>query len=296
MKKTLLTVFAAAMLSTTAFSQTFTQATGNKGFTYDCELGSDPGFSWVSYSPVCDFSSENGGGGYDEAPVNELGYGWGQGSNGRFYVIFLLTTPLDLSGNPYVNVTLRNINKSNQTPLPMTYKFSLENAANEQLTDGTLTADVTGTKKDFSFDLTNHTASGKDLTAVKKIIFIYDGCPSGTIYGDATNNAVELFYSNFRAGSFVTGVEDELLSRISESAVYPNPATALVNVKLQLNTTSHVKVVVKDALGNAVKTLTEQTTNSIDQAFNVSDLSTGLYFISYQIEGAAVKTQKLLIN
>lgn len=298
MKKTLLTVLAFAMLSTTAFAQNFISAPD--GFSYNCEYdttNSTPkNFTWAVYTP-----QNNGGGGQNDAPVGELRVQWGQGSKGQMYLIFTLGNTVDLSANPNVSVMLRSayydLNTSTEKPVDMTYRVSLEADGGVHLTDSIL-ANVTGTKQAFSFDFTGkHIKPNVDLKKVKKIIFIYDSFLDNVVYGDPTNNPARLYFSEFKAGSLATvGVEDELLSRISESVVYPNPTSSQVNVKLHLNTTSNVKVVLKDAQGNAVRTLTEQSTNAIDQAFNVSDLASGLYFISYQIDGAAVKTQKLLVN
>jgi hypothetical protein len=294
MKKTLLSLVAFAMLSTAAFAQNFTNS--GTGFEDNCQEGSEAGkYGWVIWGPAA-------GGGFNNELENEIRIQWGMGGKSYVKVSYELgsgtTGTVDLSANPVVNVMMRsslfNETSSIDTPTPMTYRVSLEagrDGGTVVLTDSIL-ANVTGTKSAFSFDFTNHVKNGVDLKNVTKVTFIYDS----NIDPEVTT-AARIYFSEFKAGSFATlGVEDELLSRISESVVYPNPTSGQVNVKLHLNTTSNVKVVLKDAQGNAVRTLTEQSTNAIDQAFNVSDLASGLYFISYQIEGAAVKTQKLFIN
>lgn len=289
MKKTLLSLLASALLSTAAFAQGFTQTA--TGFSYDCEFDTSKvtpkEFMWAAWTPG------NGGGGTSDALENEIRMQWGLDGVNKMYVIYELGNTVDLSANPIVSVKLRSTTSTN-VALPLTYRVHLEAGRGDQsikLTES-IVANVTGTQTQFNFDFTSLVKSGVDLKAVTKVIFLYDAVIDG-----AQATPVAIYFSEFKAGSFATvGIEDELLSRISESAVYPNPASSQVNVKLSLNTTSNVKVVLKDAQGNTVKTLTEQSTNAIDQAYNVSDLSSGLYFISYQIDGAAVKTQKLVIN
>ncbi len=294
MKKILLSISALLLSYTMSTAQVFTQAADNSGFTYDCENKEDAAFLWQGWYPQCSLSGSSGDGGYSEAATKVLDFGWGQGISGYVYGIFLLTTPLNLSSaaNQKISVDLKSDDGTNA--LPLTYTLRLEDISNNSLLDETATLNVTGTTQTFNIDLSSHLASGKDLSSVKKIIFLYSSCPSS-----APVSAAHLRISNFNAGSYAstpTSVNDELLSRISDAKLYPNPASSTATVELALKTSSKVKVVVSDVLGNSVRTLEEQNTDAYAASFDVSNLSSGIYYVSYQIDGTPVKTEKLVIN
>jgi hypothetical protein len=294
MKKILLSIPALMMYAAATFAQnSFTQANNNTGFTYDCDLGiAQSAFSWGVWGPAC-AGADNGGGGIDEAPVNELGVQWGQSGKGQAWIILTLTTPLDLSAtaNQKIKVSLRNIDPNTKLGVPIKYNVRLEDASNAQLTSH-IPINVTGTTEAFTIDLSNNIMSGKSLAAVKKIIFLYDGCAEGTVY-----DPTKLFFSDFKVGSYlVDGIEDELASRINSTTVYPNPATTGVNLSVDLKQISAVKVVLNNAIGAQVKVIADQTTTNLTQSFSVADLSAGVYFLSYHIDGVAVKTEKLIVE
>ena len=277
MKKTLLSITTCIMTFGMSFGQGFTQAIGNTGFTYDCDFGAAQSqFTWSFWGPACS-GSDNGGGGIDEAPVNELVAGWGQGGNGKMYVILTLTTPLNLSSTSDQKISM-DLKADSAT----TYSLSFEDASNNSLLSAT-PLQVTTSTQTFAIDLTSKIALGADLSAVKKIIFIYDGCPSGW-FGKA-----KLHISNFKVGSTLTGV-NELVNHVSSSRIYPSPASSIINVELNLNQISTVKLTIGDVLGNQLKTIAQENTSSIKKAIDITDLSSGIYYVSYQVEGSIVRT------
>lgn len=72
--------------------------------------------------------------------------------------------------------------------------------------------------------------------------------------------------------------------------IYPNPCTDIINWKIPDNEKIN-SIQIFSQTGKLVKTIIVQTSNSID----VSDLSPGIYFISFIIEDKAV-TNKILIE
>lgn len=289
MKKILLTIPALMMYAATSFAQApeadFVQAADNSGFDYKCDLGiSQTPFTWGFYGPAC-VGGDNGGGGVNEEAVNELKFGWGQGGKGLMYIIMTLTTPLDLSNSAHqmLHADLRSTDD-------ITYNIVLEDASSGRLISG-IPVNVTTTSQKFNVDLSKNILEGKSLASVKKIIFIYDGCPSGTAYA-----ASSLYVSDFKVGNVVSGLEDEQISSISSSKLFPNPAESTVNVAMELKKTAAMKVELMNTSGTIVKQIAEQTTNSLTKTFSVSDLNAGVYFVRYQLDGVSVKMEKLIVQ
>ena len=289
MKKILLTIPALMMYVATSFAQAsaadFVQAADNSGFDYKCDLGiAQTSFAWGFYGPAC-VGGDNGGGGVNEEAVNELKFGWGQNGKGLMYIIMTLTTPLDLSNvaNQMLHVDLRSTDA-------ITYNIVLEDASSSRLISG-IPVNVATSSQKFNVDLSKNILAGKSLASVKKIIFIYDGCPSGTAYA-----ASSLYVSDFKVGGVVSGLEDELISSISSTNLFPNPAESTVNVSMELKKTADVKIELMNTAGTVVKQIAEQTTNNLNKTFSVSDLNAGVYFVRYQLDGVSVKMEKLIVQ
>jgi len=132
MKKLILSISTLLMLSQAATAQHTQTLTG---FTNDCEEGSGTGYAWAYYVPNCAYSGENGGAGANNIPVNELRVQWGQDpAGGRVYLMFILTTPIDLSlaANQKFVANLASVDQgpdvggnpdqdpTNDTPMPLT--------------------------------------------------------------------------------------------------------------------------------------------------------------------------------
>ena len=79
--------------------------------------------------------------------------------------------------------------------------------------------------------------------------------------------------------------------------LYPNPATTQVNVKLNLENRSDIKVNIRDLSGKLVKVVSlnglEAGTEEI--ALPVNNLKTGNYLVTV-INGQEVKTGKLIVK
>jgi len=286
MKKTLLSIAALFMISASTYAQSYVQAAGNTGFTYDGEEFEPAGLDWDEYYPVCDFSSTSGGGGWDVAGVNEIKFSWGQSVAGRVYDLMIFTTELDLSlpANQNVQFTLR-------TTVPLTYKFIVEKGlggSSVSLTEPVNLA-LTTTDQIFNINLADHIVDGQDLSVVKKFVFIADRCPSNTpINGD-------IIMSKVKVGSpLVTGLTNS--TSVANANLYPNPSTGTTTISGELKSVSDVKITLVDMLGQEVKVISEERTSTINATFDVSTLKKGIYSVVTNIDGAPAKSQMLVVR
>ncbi len=292
MKKTILSIAAVMMMSSSAFAQSYVQASGNDGFTYDCDEVAPTGISWSNYFPTCAGVGGNGGGGWDAAPVNELKFGWGQSAAGRVYDFIAFAVPLNLSASAAVQtikVDLKNTLSGN--PAPLTYQVWLERGFNENsvaMTDEINLA-VTGTYTTFLVDFSTHIKSGEDLSVVDKIVFKYDNCPT-----HITTNG-DFFMKNFVGGSLVvTGLNNS--TSVADANVFPNPSTGQTTVSGELKSVADVKITLVDILGQEVKVIAEERTSTINSTFDVSNLKKGIYTVVTNIDGAPAKSQMLVVR
>lgn len=96
----------------------------------------------------------------------------------------------------------------------------------------------------------------------------------------------------------VTGIEKLTSGTISAFNLYPNPTTANTTISFSIAEKNKVTINVYDVLGSLVSTLSQ--TNEFEKgenkiSLNTSDLSSGIYYISLDINGAK-ETKKLVIN
>lgn len=107
--------------------------------------------------------------------------------------------------------------------------------------------------------------------------------------------------ATFTGPAFVggfTGVNEVSELVANSFVVFPNPATSNVSISFNIVDKNKVNVTVYDILGNVVATLAqnnefEKGNNTI--SLNTSNLSSGIYTISLDINGAK-ETKKLVIN
>lgn len=83
---------------------------------------------------------------------------------------------------------------------------------------------------------------------------------------------------------------------ISSSKLYPNPATDMARVELELKNSSSLKVTLSDLMGKEVMVIAEGTTTSLSKEFSVASLNKGLYTVNYFINGAAAKSELLMVK
>lgn len=105
------------------------------------------------------------------------------------------------------------------------------------------------------------------------------------------------FTNTVFTGGFV-GVNEITSLTENSFVVYPNPATSHANVSFMMNEKNKVNVTLFDVLGNVVATIANS--NEFEKGMqvleiNTSNLSSGIYYISLEINGNK-ETKKLIIN
>ncbi|MFN3404279.1 MAG: T9SS type A sorting domain-containing protein [Cytophagaceae bacterium] len=83
---------------------------------------------------------------------------------------------------------------------------------------------------------------------------------------------------------------------ISDTKLYPNPASEITKVELTLKSASDVKISVSDMTGKVVAEVTSANTTSVFEVINVSNLAKGTYTVNYYINGAPAKTELLMVK
>jgi hypothetical protein len=100
---------------------------------------------------------------------------------------------------------------------------------------------------------------------------------------------------NFTAAGFVSAT-NAAQANISSSKLYPNPVSDLARVELNLNSVSDVKVTLSDLMGKEVMTVAQGTMSSVNADINVANLNKGIYTVNYFINGAAAKSELLMVK
>lgn len=140
---------------------------------------------------------------------------------------------------------------------------------------------------------------------------VFDLLQTRTVRYDLVNNEDfegSIYAATHGRGIFKTGTTADYVSvqeeKLVESAkqdlaleLYPNPAQNQVNVALNLNNRSDVKITVRDLSGRLVKTLSAKAVPAGTESLSmdVSSLKTGTYIVSL-INGADSRTAKLIIT
>ena len=119
----------------------------------------------------------------------------------------------------------------------------------------------------------------------------------GFILTGKTVDSTEQYYLLKLDGS---GVVSEIVNYqntfYSISNAFPNPANISVSMKYDITEFSHKgQIVIYDMLGKAVKEITLSDKKGTAK-INVYDLSAGVYFYSFLVDGKAVSTKKLVVS
>jgi hypothetical protein len=95
----------------------------------------------------------------------------------------------------------------------------------------------------------------------------------------------------------VTGINNLTNSLVNEFVLYPNPTSSNVNVSFNISESNNVAINVYDILGNLVSSNSAISFEKGNHTVNVntSNLSSGIYTISLEINGAK-ETKKLVIS
>lgn len=114
------------------------------------------------------------------------------------------------------------------------------------------------------------------------------------VNGDGNN----VFLDNISIGGMPVGIDKISKPKQNSFSAFPNPVEdkLFVNVSIQ-NSTQSAEIYISDILGKKVKTVYSGSTEVNDYNFkvNVSDLSPGVYFITFDTNNER-KTQKLIVK
>jgi len=107
----------------------------------------------------------------------------------------------------------------------------------------------------------------------------------------AKADSVKIFVK-YHAKSNV-GIDDNIMLS-SMSTPYPNPAVNTVNINYSVANNSKVVLQVYNICGKIEKQYTLNDTFGV-ASINVSDLSSGIYFCSFNVNGNIVKTRRFIV-
>ncbi len=133
---------------------------------------------------------------------------------------------------------------------------------------------------------------------------IYEGAHTAPCLGDLTNDGrLDMVIGNYSGGlGFYRGLSTsfgiEETARYDELSVYPNPTAGSLTVKFNAFNNSSKKLQLMDISGRSVKVI---TTKGNETQFDLSDISSGVYFLNIQQVdlGGTIKkinTQKIIVQ
>jgi hypothetical protein len=95
----------------------------------------------------------------------------------------------------------------------------------------------------------------------------------------------------FQQRLIITGIEENLDSKVNVK-IYPNPASATINIQFEAATDKEILLYLLDAQGKLVKTdRIEEST--IDKVLNLDELPPGIYYLR-MIKGKLVNVYKVV--
>ena len=278
MKKIILSLAILATTVVTSFAQ-HTQTT--TGFSNTCdEIGNLTTNTFL-------FDKWPNNGGWDNSKVDTIKFGYFVAANNAQaqYAWLDLKAAVNLTAPSNKLDFYMSAQGSGGADTTQVINIALENAG------GAVSDPVSMTlQKAYSHQqLTFTAATGKDLSAVTRITF--------TMANANPVSRVALFFvTKLKAGSVIASTSAAASANISSTKVYPNPVSDMANIELNLKSASNVKVVLSDLMGKEVMTIAEGTMSSLTKEFSVANLNKGMYTVSYFVDGAAAKSEMLMVK
>lgn len=117
--------------------------------------------------------------------------------------------------------------------------------------------------------------------------------PTDTLVADLTYQYYHPTYVNGHICGISVGLEDNTMKN-SSVVIYPTLAKGKVNVKYSMPENGKITLGMYNLMGYEVQKISKMfvANDENNQEINVSGLSSGLYFLKYQIETANIKTVK----
>ncbi len=102
--------------------------------------------------------------------------------------------------------------------------------------------------------------------------------------------SLTVYYTTYGAGLNEAGIGPTALSN-----GYPNPANSQVTIGYSVPAGTDGTIVIRDVLGSAKKTVRLDAASG-KVSINTSDLSSGIYFYSLEVNGKTAQTKKLVVR
>ena len=192
---------------------------------------------------------------------------------------------IDINLTATANQRIKFMYKSDQA---FTVNFQMaDQYGNEQLSATPINFLGDNAWHSVDLDFSSTVIDANNLAAMRVFSFQYD---------NATPLTANIYFSDLSIGSGVVAGTKDKSSIISDSKLFPNPATNTARVELNLKSTSEVKVTLTNMLGKEVAVIADETTASLDKSFSVAGLVQGVYTVNYYIDGQPSKSELLMVK
>jgi hypothetical protein len=145
----------------------------------------------------------------------------------------------------------------------------------------------------FSFTVDGVTTEYHYYTGTQKfpiVIVAYDSQTVTSSSGPTVQNSATITFN----ANVLTGINSVNFDAVNYN-VYPNPATASVNINLTNTRSENVSVMVMNNLGQIVKSVDLGNAADVKYQMNTSDLASGIYHVKTSV-GDKSSTKKLIIQ
>ena len=278
MKKILLSsifVFASIFASFGQHTQTAT------GFSNTCDGYGSATQAWF----FTDYFT-SGGGGYDDVKLDTMKFSFGVNGASICYYVFSLLNTVDLSTANTLQFSI-SATGSNNADTTFTANIGAESSSARL----SVNQNITLTRAYATKNITLTAATGQSLAGVSKIVITMDN----TAVTGIRNGTISI--TGLKAGSSLTAINSSAAALVASTKLYPNPVSDQANVQLDLVTPSDVKVSLSDMMGREVMTIAQgNSMSSVTQSFSVANLQKGIYTVNYFVNGAAAKSELLMVK
>ncbi|MBT8189246.1 MAG: Omp28-related outer membrane protein [Saprospiraceae bacterium] len=153
------------------------------------------------------------------------------------------------------------------------YNHTLRGSVGGFYGDATLVPATITAGETYTHTLSYMIPADHDMTKLNAIAVVLDNDNESAAY----NAYIE------REIPFMTSSVEEI-DELAAFEVYPNPTESIINLELGFTENVNYNVSITDVLGNKVKDLGSYSLRTLNENYNVSDLASGMYFITIQTE------------
>lgn len=153
------------------------------------------------------------------------------------------------------------------------YNHTLREAIGGFSGDATLIPATIAAGETYSHTMSYTIPEGWNMEELNIIAVVLDQDNAGAAYNAKVERNIPFM---------VTSVEE--ITELASMEVFPNPVSDLINLKLGFTESLNYNVSVVDMLGNKVLNLGTYSGSVLSESYNVSNLASGVYFITIQTE------------